>query len=173
MSEIKTVKLNNLSASLGRYDLFVCSASFEERCILIAKQLKDNINSKAFICRNVDQISIVGTFTQKLEELWTNKAIPVPFISSNPLSIADSFANLIGFQSDSNHMPSIFVDITTFTHEALLIIFKILTENGQKFDLVSFGYVPASDYSTNITNPKEKRESELARLRDKELDREH
>lgn len=129
--------------------LFVATASFEDRCCSILEQI-GGVCSKYIIFRN----SQVGPHAeQNLQKMLSIGGQPEAIVGldlDEPLLAAGSLRTVVDAAAMAPE-GSIFVDITTFTHEQLLILFRILEQ--EKLDRkIIFGYTGAGRYSVN-TDP--------------------
>lgn len=127
--------------------LFIGMVSFEERCMSIFANLKQapdhillfkNLGAGAIAQNNLDQM--VGLFggEAKVVELDIN----------SPTGTADAYARNLTPLILSTSISSILVDITTFTHEQLLILLRVLDQLKPSCRIV-MGYTGAERYSTN------------------------
>jgi len=153
------IKLEQISEFIKeKVDVFICSASFEDRCFSIPQVatkigVPNNIifyitdlDNKNIIIENTTKLaSILGVATQKFE-LQTNE----PAFSLKNMSMALSTV----FHKDK---PQTFLlDITTFTHEGMLMLFKLLQLRLKTNDKLLLCYNGADGYSCKEINPKEK-----------------
>lgn len=142
------IKIKNLAEYLGEYpDILICSASFEERCKSVVKHIPKKAIKKALVCCNQDQLDLVGEFYEEIIAVYEKKATTVWFEMNNPLKIAD---NLL-YELDKIKGPKKYlVDVTTFTHEALLIVLNVLRNKlDSATDQVKFIYTASKNYSSN------------------------
>jgi len=128
-------------------DLFICSSSFEERCLSIPFQISKIDYNKVFICYNANHTSNINN-TKYLLDLFNKKSVEIKFNSERPLSIAENFYLALKNSLTSPKL-NIILDITTFTHEALLIIIKILSLFKDRIENLYILYVGAREYSYN------------------------
>lgn len=147
------IKINELKNTINyEIDYFICSASFERRCLVIPKQISEcKVKNVAVFC-NTDYITLYNgnekTITSffphissKIYNLHTNKPAP------NALEILSLFDGI-----EEVEKKRFFIDTTTFTHESLLILYKVITLKEIPIENVQYSYINASDYSTNETN---------------------
>ena len=139
------INISDLSIHLNvDYDLFICSASYEERCVAISKALpKDKINA-VLISVNEDYLNYINNNVSKLSAIWQGKSEIIEVSSENPLNTADAYKNILSSYSEACN---ILIDITAFTHESLLILLKLISEvySGKQLD-VDLIYNSASEY---------------------------
>jgi hypothetical protein len=143
---MERVPLTSLAATLPRdIDVFVCSASFEERCKSIAATLTKRRIPHAFVCENRNSFSAVAANGRYLRSLLGN-AKSIMFDKLDPLYGADSFRGAVG-PILAKGRKQVVVDITTFTHESLLIVLRILRDLSSSGHDITLVYNPASEYS--------------------------
>src|SRR5947209_15307475 len=111
--------------------VFVCTASYEERCRSIADKLDTSNLMTAIVLWNSDYVGQAEANITALESKFDGKIKKVELKTDDPLSVADSLREKV--------LPIIeecaglcLIDITTFTHEQLLILIKLLAEAAPK-----------------------------------------
>ena len=124
---MEKIALNLLSEKIiNKYDIFVCSSSFEERCLSICSALKRNKYTEAFIIFNKEYIEYTKNNLNSQKEIIKQKYNLVETSIKNPLLTADNIREQIIEYVIKKDKKSILIDITTFTHEVLLILLKLL-----------------------------------------------
>lgn len=132
------------------YSIFTC-ASFEERSVHMLKSL------------NIKEIEWVNIFSTKasdrailhcdiMEALCYNKCKIYNLENGNPLSYAKAFYDAINEMLIAERR-KVYIDISTFTHEMLLILLSIIRKKEREFESIVFVYLGAKDYS--IGDPDE------------------
>jgi len=148
--------LENINKVIDRnYDYFLCCSSFEERCLAIAKVLERSKIEKAIIFYNEDQ---KGKITENVEKLKSLLA-PINTISlhsDNPVMVISKLhesviENILKF----DRIVNLLIDISTFTHETLLMLFRLLSLQKEKIK-VSICYTNVKEYSYNVKDTSEK-----------------
>ncbi len=148
MPIVKKCKLTNLLDNLqSEIDVFICCASFEDRCRSVANIIEPELIKHALIAENKNLSHYVGENAKALRSLFGSRVEDVPIDSTNPLLTADNLDSALKSISTDSPLHYL-VDITTFTHESLLILFKLLRLHKKPEDKVTFVYTGASDYST-------------------------
>jgi len=150
-NSIKKIMLSDISKENINIDLFVCFSSFEERCLSISKYINRERIKESIIFYNEDNIDYVGNNLKRLESFYGEKARRVPVMHCNPLRTADMMINTFKKKSISDSVGCVFLDTTSFTHEALLIVLKIIPLFFPKATLIC-GYANADDYDSNNTS---------------------
>lgn len=129
-------------------DLFICCASFEERSQSLAKAIGPDRVVRAIICVNEDYSSSARKNIEELKNLYSSKHEILVLNTSNPLLSADHFSETLS-SSVIKSAGSIFVDITTFSHEQLLILVRLLREVPNSPRIYA-GYTSAKEYAIGL-----------------------
>ena len=130
----------------GDIDLFVCSSSFEGRCLSIAGSLNRARVRQAVIAMNRRFENVVGENYRRLKGWFAGKETTVLVDSVDPIYTATNVAQALARWSGAEGL-RIVIDITTFTHEALLILFRVCDMTLTKNNTVDFVYARAEEYS--------------------------
>ena len=140
------VKINDLPDLLpSPVDVMICCASFERRSLSVALLLKRACVRRALICEHVNMHRYMASNVNKLRKHFGSATIPVRLDSSSPVRSADALMTAI----DACHTKQrlrVVVDITTFTHETLMICGEILALTLSPRDDVRFVYTVAKEY---------------------------
>jgi len=137
-----------------KVDIFICCGSYESRCRTLADQLDPEDIQSAIIAENVNLENYVGENTSYLNSRFREKGFTAKLNSNQPLVTADALAlslKKVGGRTKKRYL----IDITTFTHESLLILIKLLRLNLKRNDEVFFAYTSAAEYSI-MNNDKDK-----------------
>ncbi|MEY8233926.1 hypothetical protein AALA82_20280 [Oscillospiraceae bacterium 50-16] len=149
---VNIINLNDLNGPFDEsFDLFVCFCSFEQRSISIASHISTNNFAKALIFVNEVRLENTDQHLHVLSQIFTSKAEVVPLNLSSPIDVADKMIEWLAIINSGCKINRIFVDITTFTHETLLIFFAILNKNFNSAQIIC-GYNNAKDYSIDNKN---------------------
>jgi hypothetical protein len=98
------------------------------------------------VCENEELVEYVGENARHLIDRFSDKTVRVPLSLSNPIKVADSLS--AGLERVISTEPqSYLVDVTTFTHEALLILLSLLRRRLKSSDRIRFAYATAKEYS--------------------------
>lgn len=142
------ITLNDLNKTIKDFDLFICSAGFEQRSTMVAQHINiTNIKNKAvFHIMNSYQLSEDNL--KKIQSLGSFNVIEYP--KNEPVQTYDIIKEYLT-SIETNLKLRVLLDITTFTREVLLIILKIFNdeEMSRKYTL-HFIYTPAGAYETSI-----------------------
>jgi hypothetical protein len=142
------IKIESLPITLGESDLFICSSSFEERCLVVPSVFKSYQHfSLIFYSENEYQKIIDNSLG--LEKLFWGRSKRVSLNTDMPFQNGVKINLCIDEVLNTRSYKRIFVDTTTFTHETLLVIFRLLFFKKEKFEQLHILYVGAEKYSTN------------------------
>lgn len=130
-------------------DLFICSASFEERCLVIPSAIS-SANVKCAVISESKRNYRVQALANRLENLFADSSRRMRIDFNDPLRIADTYQAVISRATDELRLRTIVVDITTFTHEALLILLVVLRNIVSKQVKVTLLYTPAMEYAVGL-----------------------
>lgn len=130
----------------GQIDLLICSASYEERCKVVADAISPASVQNVLVCENRDMLEVVGGNSQYLQQRFASAVRPVSLHSKRPLQTADGLSSSLDLAIHSGTQ-KIVVDITTFTREALLILLSLLRSKVSSSTTVHLIYVAAAEYS--------------------------
>lgn len=148
MDYIRKMVVSQINDVLPGDSAFLCFASFEERCYTLAQNIKGDKIKKAYAFRNVDppmdinnsgNINIICSCLKNLSAVEVNLCLPTV--------LADKMFFVI-LEIIKAQIKNIIIDISTFTHEALLILLKIVYEQQLSFESILLVYNGASEYAT-------------------------
>ena len=127
-------------------DLLICSASYEKRSIVAPLALPTDAAGMILVCANEDVQGAGKAHALQLVEHFGERAVRVTLSKVNPVVIADTMMSNIREMAEDGKPLRCVVDITTFTHEALLILLKVLQISLPPLSEVTYIYTPAKDY---------------------------
>lgn len=120
-------KVNEIGQCLSQsFDLFIGCSSFEMRCLSFIQNFDKEKFTTALVFYNRDCLDYVKTNKEKMESILGEKGTFVELLHSDPIYTADQIKNSLLTISKKQEIASILLDITTFTHESLLIIVRLL-----------------------------------------------
>ena len=141
-------RLSQLSESIELpIDVFICCGSYEDRSRSVADAIEPGKVRSALIVEHTNLRAHVGENTRYLSNRFGSRAMHVPIDSTDPIVTADSLMESLQRVADGKPL-NYLIDITTFTHESLLILFRILCDQHDVNDQVTFVYTSAADYSS-------------------------
>lgn len=127
-------------------DLFICSASFESRCVSIPEIVKAHRPKHSVVAFTTELVALVRNHRDSMLGLLGEHTQLMPLSMSKPIVSADSISKILGplLQNDPLRIA---VDITTFTRESLLIILRFIHDNAANGTCLEFLYSHAKEYS--------------------------
>jgi len=130
-----------------RYGAFLCSASYENRSLVAADTLKEQAFKYVGIFAAQDCHSEIINTASVIKKRHLQESVIVPTKTRDPLFTANAMAKVINEIVNRKEIDDIIVDITTFTHEMLLILLKLIQGYTEKLRRVTCVYTSAKDYS--------------------------
>ena len=125
--------------------LYIGMSSFESRCLSILSSIKSE--PKSFLLfKNLPESGSAEINFQKMGKIAKNHT-RIDLDPANPIEMADKFHSYLA-KFDQTLEGAILFDITTFTHEQLLIFLRILSAFKINREVI-FGYTRVDQYSTN------------------------
>lgn len=143
---MKKILINNLSDNLDDvYNVFVVSSSFESRCLSISKELYDYHFDKVIVVENIEGSDIIAKNGLEIVNIFNN-SILLKMDFDDQLGFAHKLVKEIS--EIQNETINVLIDITTFTHETLLVCLKTLYCNSMISSITCL-YLNASEYCKN------------------------
>ncbi|UCH92710.1 MAG: hypothetical protein JSV88_20770 [Candidatus Aminicenantes bacterium] len=144
---VKRLNVNELRSYIPlSIDLMICSSSYEERCKTIPNYFAPEEIGSIFVIENRDSHESVRANADYLLSRFKGKSKQVVTSISRPLETADSLQRAVIESTKGISIENILIDVTTFTHEALLILLKLLRSYYSQKKIL-FAYSSASEYS--------------------------
>lgn len=143
---VSQIKIDKLNSYIGDVDCFICSSSYEERCLSIPLALNHNKINYVLVTENINFGSIISQNTSKIVSAYKEKARVIQLDVNKPIYCADNIKNAL-INCKANQASNYLIDITTFTHESLLILLRLLKDQVNIENTVKFVYTCAEDYS--------------------------
>lgn len=145
---VKHYKLEEVNQHLSQfYDLFICCCSFETRCLSFLKNIDTEKIGTGLIFYNKDCQEYMVENKEELGNLLGKKGEFVELLHSDPLYTADQMSGALDEFVTCGEIKSILLDITTFTHESLLIIIQLLHLKFLNINITCI-YSNAKEYSS-------------------------
>jgi hypothetical protein len=133
-------------------DAFICSASYESRCRSVPDAVDPQLISYAIVCEN-DELQPPGKENAEYLRKRFESGLSTAALSRiPPIQTADNLTNSV-LNILQGGAETILVDVTTFTHESLMILLGILGDLLPENATLFCAYTPASDYAPGV--PKE------------------
>lgn len=142
--------LNNI-----QYDFFIAFCGFEKRCLSVVQNIPFETVNKGIIFINNEVFSESRENLQVFENSLGDKADIKCINIFNPIEVADSFVDEVVNKCNEFVAPKLLVDITSFTHEALLI-FMAIADQLLKDAQIVYVYSNASIYASEKDNSSER-----------------
>lgn len=147
MSVPTKVLLTGLSGELpAKIDLFVCCASYEQRSTCAPLSVPPDRVGVPLVCFNDDFEDFVRENRAAITDHFGPKSRTVALRQSEPMlgldRLQDALSGMFGGEAKT-----VVIDTTTFTHEGLLILLRLLASCLRASDAVHIVYTPASDYA--------------------------
>ena len=137
------------SGCLGEFDLFMCSGSFESRCLgipaAIAKTSLGGGTGKVLVAFNENYGDRVSENVRGLVKIFGSPEL-CRLRSDDPIFTADSLLEVVDAFWPRKAGARIAVDITAFTRESLLMLLQVLWRRKGRDDEVMFLYLRAEEY---------------------------
>ena len=143
---VKKYKKNDVHKYLPEQYGLICFSSFEDRCLTVPYAIRTCEISKVFVLCNVGRSSKKKNSdnASEIKSIYENATI-VECDIENPVNVADKILDVICRMLESK-IENLLIDISTFTHEVLLIMLRLLYENNE-FKKIQWLYNGASEYS--------------------------
>lgn len=141
------VNIQEINMHLPEKYSFICFSSFEQRCLSIPYALNCNCVNRAYVIYNAEAKSIgYNIENTKLIEGQFAEAKLIPVNIQKAMDIAKAMADIVSRLIEEEQR-TVIIDISTFTHESLLILMRLLYANKTYFEYVKCLYNGASRYS--------------------------
>jgi hypothetical protein len=141
--------LNNIKDLLKEhYDVFITSASYEERSLSVLT----SIGNKVSFGQKIVSLSVPHKELIK-ENLFVFEQMGFTITNVNNTNQIETVNNLIRNINGvlyKNPKASFLIDITTFTRQTLLILFRLLRNSLTQVNEIQFIYTPAKEYSVGL-----------------------
>ena len=146
-------QLSKLNSTLidAPIDVFICSASYEDRCKSITHNLGDVQIERSIVAYNNNFLPLVQknlTYLSKtlIERTGKDRLLELALDTNKPIWTADHIVQIVG-SAVMEGAHRFVIDATTFTRESLLILVRFLKQSLKTSDSVQFLYAPAKEYS--------------------------
>jgi hypothetical protein len=140
---MKIIKHSEIKESIQGFDLFLCSSSFENRCLEIAKNIDIIQFKNIVICHFENNYPEAEQNLIKLQEIFCQRK-DITMTKSNPLINYDKLYDYF----TSCDFSYILFDISTFTRENFLMILQLFKQEPFKDKILTLCYNPSDKYSS-------------------------
>ena len=147
-ADIRNTCISEINQCIPADYALICCASFESRCLSIPNMIAKSAK-KVVIYRNSNLSFPVAIANQEhIKEISCEPIVcTTPF--DQPDILADSMAKEV--EAIASASKNLLIDTTTFTHEALLILLRIIYLFRASFDSIYCLYTGAGKYSPGST----------------------
>lgn len=153
---LKKIEIDKLSDCIkDEYDLFLCFNSFEDRCTSIIANIPKERFKFFLVLTNKNNLGNGERNLQQIQRILEGKEKIAYLDIASPLSVADTIINKLNEIELNGELLKVFIDITTFTHEILLMILAIFHDKYPNTK-ITCGYVNAESYSIDKDDPQKK-----------------
>jgi len=142
--KIEKINIDKIDSYVNSKIILIVCSSYEDRCLSIAQAIDSAKIEKALIAYNEDIAPYINKNCENLISLFSNKSERVALNTNDPIKTADNLKTYL--QANIKSGCYILVDITTFTHESLLILIKLLDLITEGKSHVKFAYTGAKTY---------------------------
>ena len=137
------VNIEDINKYLQGYNIFICSTSFEDRCLEVANHVEISQFDKILVCHFMDNYQESNNNLRKLQEKFGEKCDVILLEKDSPLNNYDAiYDRLLGITFEKA-----LLDISTFTREMFLIIIKLFNQGPFNERILTMLYNPSDKYS--------------------------
>lgn len=137
------INITEVNKCLTNYDVFICSTSFEDRCLQIANHLDISQFNAILVCHFKDNYPESDENLSRFQQKFGSKCNVLLLEKDLPLYNYDQIYD----QLLKIHFKRVLLDITTFTREMFLIIIKLFNQESFKDKKLTLVYNPSDKYS--------------------------
>ena len=120
---MKTINISEIESYVSECSAFICCASFESRCICISEKVSSKVKEAVVFKNSSIDIPETNLNLNKMRSFFGNESVhEIPFDA--PECVADEMAKVIEMLATKKF--DLLIDTTTFTHETLLILLRII-----------------------------------------------
>jgi hypothetical protein len=144
---VSKVQLNQVTSKLPEaIDLFLCSASFETRCLSIPKAVAGRANYVIAFCNYEIENAAIDQ-VEEIKKMFVKNLDYVCISQADPIASTDKMIAAIKKADTITSIRSVVFDLTTFTHESLLIMYRLLYVILPDVE-ITFTYANAAEYDS-------------------------
>ncbi|MBD5085328.1 MAG: hypothetical protein HDT33_09830 [Clostridiales bacterium] len=151
-NETVKIPVSSLNGILKSNTAFVTCASFEERSLVVAQHINVELIAHAFIFSTDSNQKVIET-REKVTAIFCDRSTEYLIPPNDPfyhLKCAYDMAQKI----NDCGIKKILVDITTFTHEMLLILLNVLWRKKDMYASIEFVYTGAKEYCPDVIDSR-------------------
>jgi hypothetical protein len=145
------ITLSELPQSgVSQCGLFICSASYEPRCLSVPLALSVSSVESIIVLKNNDVLGEGEKNGKKIGDKFGEKARIVEISKKNSITTADKIINALSIYKEKQ-LFSINIDISCMTHETVLILYSIFEYLYYGTEIkIKYFYVPATEYDPGV-----------------------
>lgn len=154
---LQTILTSQLKATIKEeYDLFICFNSYESRSTTLPSNIDLGKFRHYLIFTNQTMKDEARSNLEIIRNLFPEEKCTISYLPlGKPVASADCIKSSLCSINHLGTSPKVFIDITTFTHEALLILLAIFKDKIPGA-LLTCGYINAKEYSYDCEDQKKK-----------------
>ncbi len=137
-------------------DVFITSSSFEDRCFVIPRVMSGYPLKTAIVFLNNNESDKIIFNAEILSKEIGDVCELVPLDSDSPIKNYIIIETILRKITSKQTRPNLLIDSTTFTHESLLVLLKLVVLKKEHLGSIYFVYVGASEYSINSKSDDDK-----------------
>lgn len=148
MSELTEVtRISQVKNRLAESSVFIGCLSYEPRSISILDTIGPDSMEEVYAFYNKQFFEFgVQERLERVQRVYGERLEEVEFSVGTPIETARRIYQIVAQIIEKGHS-RIVIDSTTFTHEILLMIMKVVHDNRARFDSIQVLYVSADEYS--------------------------
>lgn len=137
------VNIAEIDKRINDYDVFICSTSFENRCLQIANYLDIEQFNTILVCHFNDNYPESNANLSIFQQKFGSKCKVLSLEKDSPLYNYDQIYDHLSKIS----FKRVLLDISTFTREMFLIIIKLFNQELFRDKILTLVYNPSDKYS--------------------------
>lgn len=143
------VSLDAINNSLKEhYDVFIASASYEERSVAIINEIDATIKfDHKLVSLSIPHKDLI---VENLSVFVKKGFTIVDVNNSNQIETVSNFISQLNSILAKKSNSSFLIDISTFTRQTLLILLRLLRNSLSKENQIQFLYTPANEYAPGL-----------------------
>jgi hypothetical protein len=144
--------ISDLQSKLPQFDLLLTCASFEERSVSIAEAIHPPTVSHVIIFQNRELETDYRTIKhrERMEAAFGSNVESCLLSNLDPIFSNEQLVSRLGSHLREGS-GKLLIDITTFTHEQLLMVLKLISSSPLDKKNITFVYTAASQYGSWLT----------------------
>lgn len=139
--------------TIAKFDVFITFCSFEDRCLAVLKNLSPEMVGRVYYFVNSNAPKETYEKEMEIGRLLGEKGLCVRVDLFNPLLLTDNIVCVLRDSVSDNQR--VLVDISTFTHEALLIFVAVAMKKFRDAN-IEYIYCNATTYASEAEKSTEK-----------------